>query len=109
MRKLKNPVQLAGELKTALEQRGLVTETQIAMACGLNQSQVHRNLYGRPKRVSRTLVALCKYADIDAYEDAGNPSESAVLMRALADVWDGTEPHARKLAKLLLAHHQARV
>lgn len=109
MERRKDPIQLADELRDRLRQRGLSTGTEIARASGLGQPQVHRNLFGRPKRVGRTLLALCKYVGIDAYEKAGDPRQSIVLMQALADVWDGSEAHARKLAKLLLAHHQARV
>lgn len=109
MRKTKNPTQLADELRDQLGQRGLSTGTEIARASGLGQPQVHRNLFGRPKRVGRTLFLLCKYAGVDAYEKAGDPRQSTVLVQALAEVWDGSEAHAKKLAKLLLAHHQARV
>ncbi len=50
---------------------------------------------------------LCEYAGIDAYEGTADPSESKVLMEALATVWDGTDAHAKRLAKLLFAHQQA--
>lgn len=109
MQRMKDPTQLADELRDRLRQLGLSTGTEIARVSGLGQSQVHRNLFGRPKRVGRTLFALCEYAGVDAYEKTGDPRQSAVLMQALAEVWDGSEAHAQKLAKLLLAHHQARV
>jgi hypothetical protein len=73
----------------------------------VGQSQVHRNVFGQPKRLSRSLLQLCKYAEIDAYEGTRDPRESQALMDALAQVWDGSELHARRLAKLLFAHHQA--
>lgn len=73
----------------------------------MGQSQIFRNIFKRPKRVTKTLLRLCKYAKIDAYEDTVDPAQSPALMDALAEVWDGTDAHARKLAKLLFAHHQA--
>lgn len=109
MQKLKDAAKLADEVRVTLKSRGLVTGTEIARASGLGQPQVHRNLFGQPKRAGRTLLALCKYAGINAYERASRPADSPVLMQALAEVWDGSEAHARKLAKLLLAYHQARM
>lgn len=109
MQRIKDTASLADEVRRKLKARGLETGTQIARASGLGQPQVFRNLFGRPKRAGRTMLALCKYADVDAYESVDSPSKSPVLMQALAQVWDGTDTHARKLAKLLLAHHQARV
>ncbi|MFK2919043.1 helix-turn-helix domain-containing protein [Dyella koreensis] len=107
MKRPKDPIALAHELRQRLAERGLTSGTAIAKATGLGQSQVHRNLYGSPRRVSRTLLALCKYAKIDAYERASDPRNSLALMEALAQVWDGSEAHARRLAKLLFAHRQA--
>lgn len=109
MQKMKDVAKLADEVRTSLRGRGLITGTEISRASGLGQPQVHRNLFGQPKRIGRTLLALCKYAGVNAYERAGRPTDSPVLMQALAEVWDGSEAHARKLAKLLLAHHQARM
>ncbi|WP_426803424.1 hypothetical protein [Xanthomonas campestris] len=107
MKRLKQPHALAGELKDKLALRGLTASSAIARASKLGQPQVYRNLFGRPKKVSRTMRQLCEYAGIDAYEGTADPSESKVLMEALATVWDGTDAHAKRLAKLLFAHQQA--
>ncbi|WP_185825020.1 hypothetical protein [Xanthomonas sp. SI] len=107
MKRLKHPHTLASELREKLASEGITGSSAIARAAKLGQAQVHRNLFGRPKKVSRTMRQLCEYADVDAYEGATDPSESKVLMEALATVWDGTEAHAKRLAKLLFAHHQA--
>lgn len=107
MRKLKQPLALAVELRDKLALEGLAGSSAIARAANLGQPQVYRNLFGRPKKVSRTMRDLCKYANVDAYEGTSNPSESKVLMEALATVWDGSDAHARRLAKLLFAHQQA--
>lgn len=107
MRRPKDPTTLAQELRCRFAELDLITGTGIAKATGLGQSQVHRNLFGSPRRLSRTLLSLCKYAQVDAYERASDPRESSALMEALAQVWDGSEAHARRLAKLLFAHRQA--
>jgi hypothetical protein len=107
MKRPKDPVALAQELRHRFAERGLTSGTAISKATGLGQPQVHRNLFGRPRRLSRTLLSLCKYVDIDAYEGVSDPRESPELMEALAQVWDGSETHARRLAKLLFAHRQA--
>ena len=109
MKRIKPPARLAAEIREQLAQRGIRSGAAIARAAGMGQPQVHRNLFGRPKRVTRTLLPLCKYAGVEAYEGTNDPRESQVLMEALAIVWDGTDSHARRLAKLLLAHRQARV
>lgn len=109
MKRLKNPIALAAELRARLADRQLIHSTAIAAASGLGQSQVYRNLFGRPKKVSKTLRALCEYANVNAYEGAADPSESPILMSALGNIWDGSEGHARRLAKLLFAHQRAHV
>lgn len=109
MRREKAPLALAGEIRAKLANRQLTKSTEIARASGLGQSQVHRNLFGRPKKLSKTLRELCKYADVSAYEGVSDPRESQVLIDALASIWDGSEAHARRLARLLFAHQQARV
>lgn len=71
------------------------------------QSQIYRNLFGRPKRVSATLRDLCRYASISLECEQPDPRSSAILMDALGAVWDGSELHARRLAELLIAHRKA--
>lgn len=109
MKKQKEPLALAAEIRARLAERQLTTSSAIARAFDLGQSQVYRNLFGRPKTVSRTLMSLCKHANVDAYEGTSDPSQSQVLMQALGTIWDGSESHARRLANLLFAHQRAHV
>lgn len=109
MKRTKAPLALAIEIRTRLAERKLVTSTAIAKESGLGQSQVYRNLFGRPKTASKTLLALCEYAGVDAYEGYSDPAQSQILMNALGSIWDGSEAHARRLAKLLFAHQRAHV
>lgn len=100
---------LVEEVRAHFERQGIKGSAAIARATQLGQPQVHRNLYGQPKRVSKTLQALCKYANIEMKNDGADPRDCATLIAALNQVWDGTEGHARRLARLLFAHHHARV
>lgn len=106
---MKSVTALAEEVRKHFEHQGVRGSAAIARATGLGQPQVHRNLYGQPKRVSKTLQALCKYASIETGANGADPRDCATLIAALGQVWDGTEGHARRLARLLFAHQQARV
>ncbi len=107
MEKVKSPSQIAAELRRYFAEQGLVGSSGIARATGVEQSSVHRNLFGEPRRVSRALRSLCEYANLELVEGVRDPRESTVLMEALACVWDGTDVHAQRLAELLFAHNEA--
>lgn len=107
MKRIKPLSQLISELLQFFSADGLVTSSAISRVTGVNQSQVHRNLYGQPKRLTKTHLTLCNYAKIDTEIDTYDPSSCAVLMNALSSVWDGSDEHARRLAALLLAHRNA--
>lgn len=102
--------QITTELRAYFAQNGLVTSASIAKATQINQSQVYRNLFDEPKRLSRTLLLLCKYADLDVGSPINaqpDPRNCTVLMNALSEVWDGSDDHAKRLADLLFAHDRA--
>lgn len=107
MDRVKSLPQIISELLRFFAASGYDTSASIARLTGINQSQVHRNLFGKPKRLSQTHRRLCKYAKIDVEVKTADPRSSTILMGALASVWDGTDDHARRLARLLFAHSQA--
>jgi len=107
MNRLKPLPQIVSELLRFFAASGHDTSASIARMTGVNQSQVHRNLFGKPKRLSQTHRHLCKYAKIDVEVEAADPRSSTILMGALSSVWDGTDDHARRLARLLFAHNRA--
>jgi predicted XRE-type DNA-binding protein len=109
MNRIKPLSQLISELLLFFEAQGHITASAIARVTGVNQSQVHRNLYGQPKRFTKTHLRLCIYAKIDTQIEAHDPRTCSVLMNALSSVWDGSDDHARRLAALLLAHSRASV
>lgn len=107
MKCIKSPIQLKNELRQFFGRSGLTTSLSIGKSTGINQSQIYRNLFGQPKRVTETLRELCNYANISVYIEHADPRDSSILMEALGLVWDGSEIHARRLAELLFAHRKA--
>ena len=92
---------IAQEVKTYLRMNGL-SENQLAKAIGRPQSTVHRVLNHPRRRVTRTLLLLCKYAHIDPIEHTpADPSINKDLMGALGQTWNGTGAHARAIAKVI--------
>ncbi|MBI6945384.1 helix-turn-helix domain-containing protein [Pseudomonas fluorescens] len=104
---IKPPQLLQLELRQFFERGKITSSSAIARMTGISQSQIYRNLYGRPKRVTSTLKALCDYANISIFAEKADPRNSPILMDALGLVWDGTDQHAKRLAELLFAHRKA--
>lgn len=109
MKRQKALSQIVAELKFFFVENGCMTSSAIAIATGINQSQVYRNLYSVPKRITRTHIRLCEYAKIEMQIEASDPRLCDVLMEALGAVWDGSDSHAQRLAALLFAHNRAAV
>jgi hypothetical protein len=97
---------LTQDLRRTFERIGAPTSSAIARLTGINQSQVYRNLFRIPKRRTKTLDALCKYAKKVDPRPALDPASSSILMHAMAVVWDGTDEQARRIAEVLLAMHR---
>lgn len=84
-----------------MKEHGFNSNT-LAIAAKIPQPTVYRSLDPDSGRVNKTLIKLCDYAYINPYiEQEVIPESSQVLMSALREVWDGTERHARALARLL--------
>lgn len=98
---------IISELRYFFEREGCNTSSSIAKVTGVNQSQVYRNLFGAPKRITKTHERLCRYANICVSDKKIDPKSSATLMHALTLTWDGSDEHAFQLAELLFAHHNA--
>ena len=100
---------LVQSVRHAFAMMGATRSMDIARLTGINQSQVHRNLFGVPKRRTRTLDRLCKYAETANHSPMPDPASSRILMQAVALVWDGSEDQARRIAEVLMAMKQARL
>jgi hypothetical protein len=89
--------------------KGINTSSSIASACNMTQSTVYRALKGDPKRMTAALNRLCVYANINPKEFTDPPEQSETLMNALKQVWDGTEIHAKQLARLLIVANSCKL
>lgn len=84
-----------------LVQIGRLNQCQIADKTGVDQSQISRILAGHFQRVSKNVNALCKYEYI-LHDHLTESSDSGkYLLRAIHDVWDGTDKHALALANVI--------
>jgi transcriptional regulator with XRE-family HTH domain len=89
-------------LRAAVSERRL-TQSQIAVATGVDQSQVSRILAGRAKRNSENVVALCAYA---AKASLASPrtesgSVSADTQRIFLDLLSGSEEEQKLMLEIL--------
>lgn len=81
-----------------------ITQEEIAKAVGASQSQVSRILAGKSKRQAALAEKICIYV----YSNRGKISrrmveKNAVLMDAIASVWDGSTRQAEILALMIRA------
>jgi hypothetical protein len=97
-----NICKIQKSLLDIFNEKGMSTTVSIANSYSMTQSTVHRALKGHPKRMTSALNKLCKYADLSMSDFTSDPGECDILMSALRCVWDGTEVHAKQLAKLLI-------
>lgn len=80
---------------------GSVTQSSVAIATGVDQSQISRVLAGQVKRESPNVLALCKYARNLHKTRKVDPRQSDPLINALREVWDGSPEHAEALAGVI--------
>tara|TARA_Y100000034_G_C6785205_1_gene351210 strand:- start:340 stop:666 length:327 start_codon:yes stop_codon:yes gene_type:complete len=101
---------LQKDLLKAYCDKGLDTSTSIANTVNMCQSTVYRNLFQPQKKLTRGLVELCNYANLD-YKNYQNidPKSHQYLMDVLTKVWNGTDGHAKQLGRLLLAAHSCKL
>jgi hypothetical protein len=100
MPKEKNLTVIAKEVEAFMLSQGFRTQTELARVSGVHQPTISRLLRGELRRVATEVRSLCEYANISVFADR-NPSENAVLMAALRDVWDGTDDDAARIANVL--------
>ena len=101
MPKYRAPEIIAQEVKGYLRQQQ-ISENQVSREIERPQSTVHRVLNQSRRKVTATLLLLCKYAHIDPIDHKPiDPSGSKELMFALGETWNGTGVHARAIAKVI--------
>lgn len=84
-----------------MEEKGY-SQTRLAEESGVRQSTISRALR-HPTRITKTHIALCKFAGISLQPHKGSESLREELVGELMDVWDGSREHAHSIARLLRA------
>ncbi len=76
---------------------------EICKAAHTSQPLAWRALNGQTRKFTAACEALCRYANLNRedYLVLPDPSKNGDLMGALQDVWDGTDRHARNIARLI--------
>lgn len=79
-----------------------LTQSALAEACGINQSQVSRLLRGEARTLTKALRALCIYASIPIKTNvAYDPTNDVRLMGALRAAVGNSLARARQLERLM--------
>lgn len=105
-----NITKLQKDLLKFFEGKGCNSSNAISKLTGIPQPTVFRSLYRVRTKMTKGLEKLCEYSKIDAEKyNVVDPSMNPKLMKTLSIVWNGTEAHANRLSKLLLASHSANI
>lgn len=80
-----------------------LSQQALAEATGIHQSQISRILSGQARRLSRNVIALCKFADNLHKTRKSSKKLHPALVSALQQTWDGSTEHAEALAKVILS------
>ena len=79
-----------------------LTQSKLAKALGVSQSQISRIFCGRTSGQSKLAIDLCIYVSaVTKQTPLVAVSENSELMDAISTVWDGTPTHARALASVI--------
>jgi len=96
------PANIAAELTRKFNDSALC-QVNVSKECHVSQSQISRILAGQFRRRSKNVNILCEYANIKIEKHKADPVQNRILMDALAETWDGTDRHAKAIAKVLKA------
>lgn len=92
---------IARDLRGYCDEIG-ITQSELANACKLNQSQVSRLLEGKSKTLTKGMRSLCIYASIPMHEvDSYDPASDARLMGALRAAVQNSAARARQIERLM--------
>lgn len=78
------------------------SESRFSKEVGVPQPTLHRALRN-PQRLTKTHVRLCKFAGIALDPDEPAKASHQELVKAVMEVWDGTDEHAQSIVRLLKA------
>jgi hypothetical protein len=78
------------------------SESHLSRLSGVPQPTLHRALRN-PLRLTKTHIRLCKFAGIALGPDKSAKIRHDELVKAVMEVWDGTDEHAQSIVRLLRA------
>jgi transcriptional regulator with XRE-family HTH domain len=80
---------------------GIITQSSLAEATGVHQSQISRILSGNTRRASKNVLQLCKYAEtLSQRVDSRNDFNDEILA-AVAELRGKSRAENQALAKLM--------
>jgi len=93
---------ISAELRLALAECGL-TPTALSHKAKIDYYAARRLLSGRLEKRSANAIALCKYFGIETVQNAKTKEDQKRLQleRLISEVWDGSEPHAQLIERLI--------
>lgn len=80
-----------------------LSQAEIAKKTGMSQSQVSRILAGRFNRLSKKVMQICKFLEVQSSVSITTSHLSKRLSDAVLAAWDGTKAHEDALVRLLSA------
>ncbi len=100
---IKNPIEISAALHV-WRTSNAITQQMIEYNTGVDQSQISRIFSGKFLRVTPSVLKICKYAKINLIKEGDvDPKTNSRIMDALEKTWDGTDRHAKLIAKVILA------
>jgi hypothetical protein len=76
------------------------SENRLSKEACVPQSTLHRALRN-PRRLTKTHIHLCKFAGIALSLNESTTPRRDELVKAVMEVWDGTDEHAQYIVRLL--------
>ncbi len=96
-----NITAMQSELLIKVKQIG-ITQSQLAEALSVSQSQISRVLSGQGKRRTKLFDELCIYVNNQVQGISPDlVRENAVLLEAIASIWDGSVAQANSIATVI--------
>ncbi len=97
-----NNIEIAKQFNKYIRDNNIIEQT-VANATNTSQSFVSRIRTGNFKRITENVKKVCEYAsiDLDSIKKESNPAENTDIMKAIDDVWDGTDKKAKALARVI--------
>lgn len=80
-----------------------LSQAEIAEKTGMSQPQVSRILAGRFNRLSKKVMQICRFLDVQSSVLIPTGHLSKRLSDAVLAAWDGTKAHEDALVRLLSA------